>query len=161
MLVLTRMAKGSTSAQSISGGHCQRTRPGQDFPRAKLPSTTKPDSPKPFRNNYKLKPGSKTTEKRQKDTNADGSPALFDGNEEIAAAAALVAETSDSLVGKEANQPGIQPFPPNVIKALVRFANPKATLNDDVRIESGVAAMTLACDVLKSLDSSIIPSVHA
>lgn len=60
-----------------------------------------------------------------------------------------------------ASQPGTQPLPANTKEVVMRFTNPKAMLNNAVRVESEVAAMTLARDALKSLDPSVVPLVYA
>lgn len=75
---------------------------------------------------------------------------------------ALKPAGSGSLTGlKKPSLPGTQALPPDATKVVVRFTNPDANLNDSVRIESEVAAMELARNALKSLDTPIVPRVYA
>ncbi|AEO63735.1 uncharacterized protein THITE_2058678, partial [Thermothielavioides terrestris NRRL 8126] len=57
-------------------------------------------------------------------------------------------------------QPATEPLPLSATKVVVRFPDPRANLNDAVRVENEVAAMVLAHDALKPLGRSIVPAVY-
>jgi hypothetical protein len=61
---------------------------------------------------------------------------------------------------KPALQPATEPLPLSATKVVVRFPDPRANLNDAVRVENEVAAMVLAHDALKPLGRSIVPAVY-
>lgn len=57
-------------------------------------------------------------------------------------------------------RPGTEALPLGAAKAVMRFTNPKANLNDAVRVQCEVAAMTLARDALQGLDTPLVPRVY-
>lgn len=52
------------------------------------------------------------------------------------------------------------PLPSDATKAVIRFTDPNANLNDDVQVENEVASMSLARQALAPMDEQLVPNVY-
>lgn len=62
--------------------------------------------------------------------------------------------------GNTSKQPGTKPLLDDSQRVVVRLSNPDAMLNNAVRVENEVAAITLMRDALSVLPTRIIPEVY-
>ncbi|KAK1848367.1 phosphotransferase enzyme family protein [Colletotrichum chrysophilum] len=54
---------------------------------------------------------------------------------------------------------GASPMPPFATKVIMRFSDPASMLNEEIRVQNEVAVMSLAREVLKQYDPSLVPEV--
>lgn len=58
-------------------------------------------------------------------------------------------------------QPGTSNLPADTVKAVLRISHPDAMLNEDVRVQNEVAAMSLMRQALSTYQDALIPNVYA
>ncbi|KAI5859398.1 hypothetical protein GGS23DRAFT_600519 [Durotheca rogersii] len=76
----------------------------------------------------------------------------------------LSSERIDSvseLLPLPTRSPGTIALPADVTEVVVRISNPEAMVNEEVRVQNEVAAMSLARQALAGYDQSLVPLVYA